>query len=440
MQDRSEGDINLGDARAAWHRDYLDAETRALLEEDARWFLHQSLSTPCLNVVERAEGIFLIDTAGRRIMDFHGNTVHQVGYGHPRIIEAVTRQMATLPFSPRRYTNRTAIELARRLAELAPGRLNKVLFAPSGTAAIGMALKLARHATGRHKTLSMWDAFHGASLDAISVGGEAIFRRDAGPLLPGTEHVPPPALASRFFGDDARGHERLADYIDYVLEVQGDVGAVIAEPVRWTTLEAPPADFWPRVRASCDQHGALLIFDEIPSCLGRTGTMFACEQTGCAPDMLVLGKGLGGGVFPMAALIAREDLDVAADRALGHYTHEKSSVGCAAAIATLDVIRDEELLQRSRELGARGSERLRTFPTARAVRALGVSFGVEVADAAYAEAVMYRCMANGLSFKVGGGNVLTLCPPLTIKQSELDSALDILDRAMQPTAVVASRS
>ena len=440
MQDRSEGDINLGDARAAWHRDYLDAETRALLEEDTRWFLHQSLSTPCLNVVERAEGIFLIDTAGRRIMDFHGNTVHQVGYGHPRIIEAVTRQMATLPFSPRRYTNRMAIELARRLAELAPGRLNKVLFAPSGTAAIGMALKLARHATGRHKTLSMWDAFHGASLDAISVGGEAIFRRDAGPLLPGTEHVPPPALASRFFGDDARGHERLADYIDYVLEVQGDVGAVIAEPVRWTTLEAPPADFWPRVRASCDRHGALLIFDEIPSCLGRTGTMFACEQTGCAPDMLVLGKGLGGGVFPMSALIAREDLDVAADRALGHYTHEKSSVGCAAAIATLDVIRAEGLLERSRELGARGLERLRTFPTARAVRALGVSFGVEVADAAYAETVMYRCMANGLSFKVGGGNVLTLCPPLTITQAELDSALDILDRAMQPTAVVASRS
>jgi 4-aminobutyrate aminotransferase len=153
-----------------------------------------------------------------------------------------------------------------------------------------------------------------------------------------------------------------------------------------------------------------------------------------------LGKGLGGGVFPMAALIAREDLDVAADRALGHYTHEKSSVGCAAAIATLDVIRDEGLLERSRELGTRGLERLRTFPTARAVRALGVSFGVEVADAAYAETVMYRCMANGLSFKVGGGNVLTLCPPLTITQAELDSALDILDRAMQPTAVVASRS
>ena len=431
MQDRSEGDINLGDARAAWQRDYIDAETRALLEEDSRWFLHQALSTPCLNVVERSEGIYLIDSAGRRIMDFHGNTVHQVGYGHPRVVEAVTRQLATLPFSPRRYTNRAAIDLARRLTELAPGRLNKALFAPGGTAAVGMALKLARYATGRHKTLSMWDAFHGASLDAISVGGEAIFRRDVGPLLPGTEHVPPPAMAARFFGEDGRAHERLADYIDYVLEVQGDVAAVIAEPVRWTTLEAPPADFWPRVRASCDRHGTLLIFDEIPSCLGRTGTMFACEQLGCVPDMLVLGKGLGGGVFPMAALIAREDLDVAADRALGHYTHEKSSVGCAAALATLDVIRDENLLAQSCELGSYGLDELRRMRPTRAVRGLGVSFGVEVESAAQAERVMYRCLGNGLSFKIGGGTVITLCPPLTITRGELERAFAILDEALQ---------
>jgi 4-aminobutyrate aminotransferase len=196
-------------------------------------------------------------------------------------------------------------------------------------------------------------------------------------------------------------------------------------------LEAPPADFWPRVRASCDRHGTLLIFDEIPSCLGRTGTMFACEQLGCVPDMLVLGKGLGGGVFPMAALIARDDLDVAAERALGHYTHEKSSVGCAAALATLDVIRDENLLEQSRELGSYGLDVLRRMRSTRAVRGLGVSFGVEVATPALAEAVMYRCLGNGLSFKIGGGNVITLCPPLTINRAELDAAFAILDEALQ---------
>jgi 4-aminobutyrate aminotransferase len=277
----------------------------------------------------------------------------------------------------------------------------------------------------------MWDAFHGASLDAISVGGEAIFRRDAGPLLPGTEHVPPPSLAARFFGTDGRAHERLADYIDYVLAVQGDVGAVIAEPVRWTTIEAPPPDFWPRVRASCDRHGALLIFDEIPSGLGRTGTMFACEQAGCVPDMLVLGKGLGGGIVPMAALLARADLDVAADRALGHYTHEKSPVGCAAALATLDVIEGDGLLPRSRDLGAHALARLRTIahPAIRGVRGLGLSLAVDVADETIADRLMYACLERGLSFKVGGGTVLTLCPPLTITREEIDDAVGIMAAA-----------
>lgn len=433
--DRSEGDLNLGGARAAWQASHLDPHARALLARDAAVFFRQALSTPCLNAIVGAEGIHLIDTAGRRIMDFHGNAVHQVGYGHPRVTEAIARQIATLPFAPRRYTNPAAVALAERLAALAPGGPHKVLFAPSGTAAIGMALKLARAATGRHKTVSMWESFHGASLDAISVGGEAIFRRDAGPLLPGAEHVPPPALAARFFGaDDGRAHERLADYIDYVLAVQGDVAAVIAEPMRWTTVEPPPPGFWPRVRASCTRHGALLIFDEIPSGLGRTGTMFVTEQTGADPDMLVLGKGLGGGIFPLAALVARAGLDVAADRALGHYTHEKSSVGCAAGLATLDVIDAEGLIARAATLGAAALARLTDWPGrlqgVRAVRGLGLYLGVELDDPARAEAAMYRCLSDGLSFKLGGGTVITLCPPLTIPEADLARALDILERAL----------
>ena len=432
--DRSEGDINLSPARAGWLSGHIDLPTQRLLDEDSRLFLHQALSTPCLDVIERAEGIWLIDAAGRRIMDFHGNSVHQVGHGHPRVVAAIGAQMAALPFCPRRYTNRAAIDLARRLTDLAPFQPAKLLFAPGGTSAIGIALKLARYATGRHKTISMWDSFHGASLDAISVGGEAIFRRDAGPLLPGAEHVPPPALARRFFGDDGRAHERLADYIDYMLDVQGDVAAVIAEPMRWTTVELPPPDFWPRVRASCDRHGALLIFDEIPSGLGRTGTMFVCEQVGCVPDMLVLGKGLGGGIFPLAALLARADLDIAADRALGHYTHEKSSVGCAAALATLDVIADEHLVARAGELGERGRAALHAIAARHArvrdVRHAGLYFGIELDSAELAERVLYDCLARGLSFKIGGGTVLTLCPPLTIEEPDLLRAFDIVGAAI----------
>jgi 4-aminobutyrate aminotransferase len=433
-EDASEGELNLGAGRSAWTRDHLDEATRALLDQDAELFIHQSLSTPCLDVVDRAEGIWLIDCAGRRIMDFHGNSVHQVGHGHPRVVEAVRRQMESLPFSPRRYTNRVAIEAAARLVRAAPG-MERVLFAPGGSLAIGMAVKLARAATGRHKTVSMWGAFHGASLDAISIGGEAIFRRDAGPLLPGTEHVPPPDQAARFFGNDGHAHERLADYIDYVLEVQGDVSAVIAEPVRWTTIAPPPTGFWPRVRAACDRHGALLVFDEIPSGLGRCGTLFATELTGCVPDMIVLGKGLGGGLVPMAALLVRPGLNVAADRALGHYTHEKSPLGCAAALAVLDTIEQDHLLDHARLLGAWGLDRLRDIatraPHVRAVRGLSLSFAVEVDDAAYAERVMYASLARGLSFKVGAGTVLTLCPPLIITQQELGQALDVLEEALR---------
>ena len=306
-----------------------------------------------------------------------------------------------------------------------------------------MALKLARYATGRHKTLSMWDSFHGANLDAISVGGEAIFRRDLGPMMPGSEHLPPLHLAARFFGPD-QPFERFADFIDYALAVQGDVSAVLAEPMRWTTVEPPPLGFWARVRDSCARHGTLLIFDEIPSGLARTGTMFACEQADATPDILVIGKGLGGGIMPMAAIIADPALDCAPQAALGHYTHEKSPVGCAAALATLDTIRDEHLLDRAQVLGRRGLKRLQAIKVRHAVvrdvRAPGAFFGLELGgrDATEAQAradrLMYACLRRGLSFKIGGGTVATLCPPLTISDADFDWALDHVDDALAEIA------
>src|SRR5256714_12063651 len=176
--------------------------------------------------------------------------------------------LVSLLFCPRRYTNIPAIKLAKKLAELAPGDLNKVLFTPAGTSAIGMALKLARAATGRFKTISMWDSFHGASLDAVSVGGESAFRKDAGPLLPGCEHVPPPDPSHCPF---RCGHEcslACADYVAYVLEREGDVAAVIGETVRHVPI-VPPPDYWKRIRAACAKHAALLILHEIPIALGR---------------------------------------------------------------------------------------------------------------------------------------------------------------------------
>ena len=430
--------MNLTARRRAWMEANAGAATRALLEADARHFLHQSLSTPCLNALKSAKGIWLEDVEGRRTMDFHGNNVHQVGHGHPRVIEAVKRQLDTLPFSPRRYTNEAAVALAARLSALTGGALGKVLFAPGGAEAIGMALKLARIATGRHKTVSMWDSFHGATLDAISVGGEAVFRKGVGPLLPGTEHAPPCDPRGCLYGCNGSCNARCADYVEYILAKEEDVAAVVVETVRSTDVQIPPRAYYETLRRACDRHGALLILDEIPICLGRTGKMFAFEHYGIVPDMAVLGKGLGGGIFPMAALLARADLDVAGGGAIGHYTHEKSSVGCAAALATLEVIEEERLLEKSAALGVRALDRLRAVqarqPAIAEVRGLGLLLGVELRDAALAEDVLYRSLDKGLSFKLGQGKVLNLSPPLVIAEADLDRALAIVEQSIAEAA------
>ena len=429
--DSSEGDVNLSPRRKRFEEEHLGASTRAILAEDAKHFLHQSLSTPCFNALRSASGIWLEDVEGRRIMDFHGNSVHQVGHGHPRVVAAVKQALETLPFSPRRFTNDYAVRLAGKLTALAPGDLDKVLFAPGGSEAIGIALKLARMATGRHKTVSMWDAFHGASLDAISIGGEALFRRGVGPLLSGTEHVQPCDPRACRFGCGGRCDARCADYVEYVLSKEEDVAAVVVETVRSTDVQVPPREYYESLRRACDRHGALLILDEIPICLGRTGSMFAFERYGIVPDMVVIGKGLGGGIFPMAALLARGELDVAADRALGHYTHEKSSVGCAAALATIDVIESEGLLARAVALGERALSRMREMqarhPAIVETRGVGLLLAIELAEARVAEDVLYRCLARGLSFKVGQGNVIVLAPPLVIEEPDLDRALAIIE-------------
>ena len=441
----SEGDLNTSPRRQAWLDANLDAETRRWLDEDARYFLHQSLSTPCLDVLAACAGPYLQDLQGKRILDFHGNSVHQVGFGHPRVVEAIQEQMQSLSFCSRRYTNIPAIKLAKKLAELAPGPLGKILLAPGGTSAIGIALKLARMATGRFKTVSMWDSFHGASLDAISVGGEAIFRQGVGPLLPGTEHVPPPDAQHCPWGCGGDCTLKCADYVEYVLQKEGDVAAVVAETVRSSPF-IPPKGYWQTIREACDRHGALLILDEIPNCLGRTGKMFTVEHYDIVPDMLVIGKGLGGGIFPLAALIAREDLDVAPDRALGHYTHEKNPVACAAALATIQVLEEERLLENARVLGDYALTRMHTMKQKHAavgdVRGLGLLMGMELVKDRQtrerapdlAEEVLYRALGKGLNFKLSMGNIITLAPPLNITREQIDQALDILDICVSEVA------
>jgi 4-aminobutyrate aminotransferase len=334
------------------------------------------------------------------------------------------------------------VALAEKLAAITPGTLGKVLFAPTGSDAIEIALAYARAATGRYKTLSFWDSFHGAGFGARSVGGEAMFRSGSiGPLLPGTDHVPPFGDYRNAWGVTEGSANLCARQIRYVLEKEGDVAAVIAEPMRAVPYVAPPG-FWSEVRAACDATGTLLIFDEIPSGLGKTGAMFACEHDGVVPDILVLGKSLGGALLPIAAAICRPELDVAADFAFGHFTHEKSPIATRAGLTTIEIIEDEGLVGRAARLGALGLERLHDMMDRHAligdVRGRGCLLGAElVLDRASrlpangaAAAVLYASLARGLNFKTTMGNVLTLGPPLTVTDDQMHQAMDILDDAL----------
>jgi 4-aminobutyrate aminotransferase len=440
----TEGESNTSEMRQRWLKKSIGPKSAPLLKRDADTFLHQSLSSPCVSTIAKASGIWIEDKDGRRFMDFHGNSVHHLGYGHPRLVAAIKAQLDDLPFAPRRFTCDPAVELAEKLAEITPGDLSKTLFTTGGSDANEVALKIARAATGRFKTVSFWDAFHGAGFGAASVGGEATFRSHiAGPLIPGAEHVAPFACYRcpyNHAGPDVCGLA-CAKMVDYVLEREGDVAAVIAEPMRAVPY-VPPPGFWKAVRDACTRHGALLILDEIPTGLGKTGKMFAFEHDNIIPDIVTLGKALGGGILPIAACVVRPELDVCGEFAIGHYTHEKNPVTTRAALTTLQIIEDECLVARSAELGAYAMERLQNTLAGCSIvgdiRGRGLMFGIEiVADKEtkevgkdLAERIYYACLEAGLSFKISQGCVLTLSPPLTILRDELDAALSIVETAI----------
>lgn len=440
---RSEGDTNITPARQRWTQSIADPTTQQMLEQDSRYFLHQSMSTPCLDALVDAEGIYLRDAAGKRYMDFHGNNVHQVGYGHPHVVNRIQNQIAALPFSPRRFTNQTAIDCAKKLTEIAGGELNRVLFAPGGTSVVGMALKLARHVTGNYKVVSLWDSFHGASLDAIAVGGEACFREGMGPLLAGVERIPPAITYRGAFPSPDGSDVHYADYLEYVIEKEGGIGAFIAEGLRNTDVQIPSRAYWQRIREICDKHNVLLIIDDIPNGMGRTGHWFTYQAFGIEPDILCIGKGLGGGIVPMAAMLTKDKYNTASQVSLGHYTHEKSPVGCAAALATIEVIEQESLLAKVKDDEAYVRDRLRAMQSRYSligdIRGMGLLWGIELVTCREAksraldeaESILYRCLELGLSFKVSQGNVLQLSPPLIIERGELERALDIVEQAIR---------
>jgi len=436
----TEGDVNFSESRKNWYI-ILDSTTLNLLDQDTELFMHQSLSTPCLDVIESCEGIFITDVSGKKYMDFHGNNVHQVGYRNQYVTDKVKQQMDVLPFSPRRYTNKVAIDFAKKLTSLLPDQLNRVLFAPGGTSAIGIALKLARVITGKYKVVSLADSFHGASLDAIAVGGEDQFKKYMGPLSPETKNIPQPVAYRNIYqdGDDLY----YADALENIIKEDENVGAFIAETIRNTDVQIPSAAYWKRIREICTKYHVLLILDEIPIAFGRTGKMFAFEHYGIEPDIICLGKGLGAGIIPIAAIVTKDEYNVAADVSLGHYTHEKSPLGCAAGLAMIEFIEQNKLIDKVREdeifVREQLNELKEKYSIIGDIRGIGLLWGIELVKdkvtkekaVQEAEWIMYECLKNGLSFKVSQGNVLQLCPPLIITREQLKTAITILENAFQ---------
>ena len=411
-----------------------------LLQRDANVFFHQTLSTPVFNTISKAEGAYIYDGQGRKYLDLHGNGVHTIGYNHPRVVSALKHQLeVSLSFAPRRFTNEPSVLLAENLVRVAPEGLSRVLFCPGGSEAIEMAVMLAKHHTGRHKTLSFEGTFHGAGFQAVSIGADPHFKEGLGPMMPGALHLPLPDYYRNPWNSDDQMFidEMYLKQLSKKVETEREIAALVTEPIFYNST-VPTQYYWEQVRKLCDEHGILLIFDEIYTAFGRTGKMFASEHF-VTPDILVVGKGFGGGIVPYAGIIGKEKLNTLQHKSIGHYTHEKSPFCAAAAKAVIDVIEADRLVEKTAVLGdyfKKGLETLQTqFEIIGNVTGLGLNLGVDLVkdrktkERAIDEAhqLMAYCFERGVSFKLIQQNILNLKPDLVITKEEIDTVLNTLE-------------
>ncbi|HEY8679151.1 MAG TPA: aspartate aminotransferase family protein [Candidatus Dormibacteraeota bacterium] len=403
-------------------------------------------------VIDHGRGSYLYTVDGQRYLDFaSGIAVTNLGHGHPDILKAAHAQLDKLVHVSVVAHHEPNILLAERLAAIAPGNLDKVFFANSGAEAVEAAIKLARYVTGRPGLIAFQGAFHGRTYGALSLtASKSYYRERYEPFLPGVYHVPYP---NRYRNPSGPGDEAtltyVFDFIDEMLNTRvppRNIAAFIVEPVLGEGgYIVPPAGFMPRLRKLCDEHGILLIADEVQTGYGRTGKMFACEHTGVVPDIMALAKSIASGL-PLSAIIASARLMDQWEPAAHGSTFGGNPVSCAAGVATLDVFEREHVLENATAKGADLLDRLRrlqaTLPAIGDVRGLGLMIGVELvkkdgaADKDLVTRIRKVCLDSGLVLLSCGphDNILRLIPPLNISQAELDEAWDILNGAFQEVA------
>ena len=386
---------------------------------------------------ESAAGALVTDVDGNRYLDLTSAFgVAATGHTNPRVARAIADQAQRLMHGMGDvHPTELRTQLLARLAKLAPGDLRKSYLATSGAEAVEFALKTALLATGRPRVLAYHGAYHGLSLGALEVIGIDKFRAPFAPLVPArATFLPYPGADATL--DGALGAVRTA------LAHDPDIGAIILEPIQGRGgVIVPPPGFLRALRALCDERGLLLILDEIYTGFGRTGTMFACERERVVPDLLCVGKALGGGV-PLSATIGTPRVMDAWPVSAGEAIHTSTFLGnplaCAAALANLDEIERLDVAGRVRAREAALGARLRAlapYPSVRDVRGVGFLWAVEFAHAAFANRVVVRGLALGVILLQSGatGTSITIAPPLTIEDDQLARALDVFERAVRDT-------
>ena len=415
--------------------------------------IYSNYFTPALHLywpiaVRRGEGIYVESTEGKRYMDFSsGLAVLNIGHRHPRVIESVEAQMGKYLHTGGVYYGGIVAEAAERIVSITPPGLDMIFFGNSGAEAVEGALKAARFVTGRQGIIAFLGGFHGRTLGAVSVTtSSAMYRKNYHPLLPSVFHSPYPLCFRCPFGlsPDKCGIKCFS-CLENILSNQidpGEVAACIIEPVLGEGGYSPaPTEFLRRLRALCDDHGIYLIFDEVQSGMGRTGNWFAAAHYGVIPDLITVAKGIASG-FPLSAVVGKRGIMERWPEGAHGTTFGGNPVSCAASLATIDVIDEDALLEKSRRMAERAMRRLRIMagysPSIGDIRGIGPMIGIEFVskggepDRESCERVMEYCIQNGLILINCGPdrNIIRLIPPLITEEDELDKGITILEEGI----------
>jgi acetylornithine/N-succinyldiaminopimelate aminotransferase len=381
----------------------------------------QTSAAPLMIEIERAAGVYMYGADGRRYIDLiSGISVSNVGHSHPAVVRAVTEQAAKYMHLMvyGEFVEAPQVAFAQALAEILPASLQSVYFTNSGTEATEGAMKLAKRATGRAQFIHFRNSYHGSTQGALSVMGDEYFKRAFRPLLPG--------ILSLEYGKIAG--------LD---QITARTAAVIIDPVQAESgVTIPATAFMQQLREICTRTGALLILDEAQTAFGRCGSMFAFEQYGIVPDILLLAKAFGGGM-PLGAFIAdRKLMSLLTDSpVLGHITtFGGHPVSCAAGLAALKVLREEKLIEQVERKGAL-FEKLLTHPHIRSTRRKGLMIALEFGSYEQNKKIIDHCIAHGVltDWFLFAPHCLRIGPPLIITDSEIKQACDIILQAIEAT-------